>query len=151
MAGFRLGTLLLLLVFLSYGYLTTDIRLDFWAESELFNARTFPYLICITAIILCVLILVFSKADPLNVMPSRTGIVRAVLLLSLTFLYGLCLDQLGFMVTSTIFLISAFIILGERNWIRMFAIAASVVVTFWILMDSLDIYLAPGSWWEMLN
>jgi hypothetical protein len=58
------------------------------------------------------------------------------------------LDYLGFIVTSWLFLVSGFLLLGERNYRRVGVCASLLVGIFWFLLDLLEIYLAPGYWLE---
>ena len=147
----NLGSSLLLLLFITYVYFIGDIHLDFWAEEETFHARTFPYLIGCAGILLSVLTLVLPTESRISGIPSMQRLTAALMLIALVSCYGLVLDALGFIVTSVLFLIGSFMILGERQWLRMGLTATGLVVSFWLIMGSLDIYLTPGIWWEVLE
>lgn len=73
-------------------------------------------------------------------------------ILPLISLYGYTLEILGFIVASCLLLFIAFGMLGERRWLRMTGIAAGLVLMFWLLLDSLGIYLAPGAlFWSLFD
>ncbi len=140
----RVTGLVFLLLFSGYLYFAGDIPLDFWSEEEVFNARSMPYLIGSCGIICSVLLIAapgpvfnWSRIRELNWLP-------ALLLLVTTSIYGLVLESLGFLVSTSLLLTIAFAILGERKWLKMTAIAIGIAVIFWLLMDALGIYLAPG-------
>ena len=149
--GNKLGSSVLLLLFITYIYFIGDIHLDFWAEEETFHARTFPYLIGCAGILLSVLNLVLPSESRISAIPSMQRLTAALMLIAMVSCYGLVLEVLGFIVTSVLFLIGSFAILGERQWLRMGLTATGLVVSFWLLMGSLDIYLARGIWWEALE
>ena len=133
-----------LLLFCAYGYFTTDIPLDFWSEEELFNARSLPYAIAVAGA---------SIGFLLVILPSPTtewrewlalDWVPAVLLLVVMSLYGLVFEYLGFILSTLLFLLVSYAILGERRIGWMLVASVPLVVGFWFLMDFLGIYLDPG-------
>jgi|TARA_B110000263_G_scaffold191006_1_gene168835 putative tricarboxylic transport membrane protein len=137
-----------LILFCLYLYFSGDIYLDFWAEDALFHARTFPYFIGIAGVFIAALITVLPPKEVSPPVITNWHILPAVLLVSLTSVYGLFLDYLGFIVTSWLFLVSGFLLLGERNYRRVGVCASLLVGIFWFLLDLLEIYLAPGYWLE---
>ncbi len=139
---YKVGCLLFLGFFLGYGYFALDIHLDFWAEEESFHARTFPYLIALAGIVIALLLLMLPGA-PNAESESSLRVVPAALLLVLTGCYALLLDYFGFAISSVLFLILGSVTLGERHPLKLGATVLLVAV-FWLLMDSLGIYLSPG-------
>ncbi|HAK51060.1 MAG TPA: hypothetical protein DCM54_04030 [Gammaproteobacteria bacterium] len=144
----KLGASILLALFIAYVYFIGDIHLDFWAEEETFHARTFPYLIGFAGITLSVLTLILTSDSTGTALPGLQRLPSALMLVVMVSGYGLVLDVLGFIITSILFLMGSFTILGERQWLRMSITATALVVCFWLLMSSLDIYLASGIWWD---
>ncbi|MFT5012621.1 MAG: putative tricarboxylic transport membrane protein [Patiriisocius sp.] len=130
----------------SFGYLYTaqSIPLDFWSEQEPFNARSLPYLIGISCAVVSILLMVlpspkfeWEELRELNYLP-------ALLLLGLMSSYGLLIDILGFVISTTALLTVGFVILGERNPLRIGLISIGTTALFWAIMDLLGIYLSPG-------
>ena len=63
----------------------------------------------------------------------------------LSLAYGFALDWLGFLLSTTLFLIAGFRILGEKRPKMLLLVAVPFVFIFWFgLTQMLEIYLAPG-------
>lgn len=136
-------------MFLAYGLATQDILLDFWAEEELFNARTFPILIAIGGSILALLVIMFPPVLPTD-SPSMLN-MELVSLVTLMLLYAGFLEQLGFILATGLFLFTGFTILGERRAVRLILITVTLTGGFYFLMGALGIQLPLGEWtglWE---
>lgn len=151
MSNARISGLFFLLLFSAYGYLATDIPLDFWSEEERFNARSLPYLIAIFGMVVSVL-LVILPAQPTD-WKALTHLrwKPAILLLVTMSLYGLLLETLGFIVASLLFLVTGYGLLGERRKVLMLIASAPLILGFWMLMDFLGIYLDPGNLFALLQ
>ena len=148
---YRVAPLTLLTLFCIYLYFSGDIYLDFWAEDALFHARTFPYFIGIAGVFIAALIAILPPKAVTLPGINTSHILPAVLLVALTSAFGLLLDYLGFIVASWLFLVSGFLLLGERSYLRVGICASLLVGIFWLLLDLLEIYLAPGFWLEWLS
>ncbi len=146
----RVGGVIFLAISLAYGYLASEIPLDFWSEQESFNARSMPQLIAAAGICCALLMLVLPSAPTQWRELSRLSWRQPAILLGLMWLYALVFEVLGFALATFVFLNAAFAVLGERNILRMTAVSLPLVFGFWLLMDSLDIYLAPGDLIEAL-
>ncbi len=69
---------------------------------------------------------------------------QTVLLLSLMIGYALLLRPAGFMLSTTVFLVAATAILGERRWVLMVIVAAVASGVIWYLVDQvLGVYMKP--------
>ena len=64
--------------------------------------------------------------------------------------YGALLETLGFIVATVLFLVTAFLCLGVQSIPRAALVAFGIGLVFWLLMDQLGIYLAPGDLVENL-
>lgn len=133
---------------LAAGYLWTTqfIPLDFWSESEPFNARSMPYLIGWACVLISLLMIVlpskafsWSNLNDLQVLPA----LGLFLLLAC---YGFAIEHLGFVESTIAFLVTGFFVLGERRWLAIALVSIAVAGGFWLLMDLLGIYLNPGEW-----
>ena len=123
--------------------------MDFWAEEELFNARTFPILIAIGGSILALLFLMFPPVLP-TTSPSMLNI-ELVSLVILMLLYAGFIEPLGFVVATGLFLLTGFLVLGERRPVRLVVITVTLTGGFYFLMAALEIHLPQGNWsclWE---
>jgi putative tricarboxylic transport membrane protein len=167
----RVGGLIFLLVSGAYGYFATEIPLDFFSETESFNARSLPLVIAAVGITISLLLL-FLPTDtttdttvdssdgrqqpgpPPGLDPVEThrssALAPALLLIGLLLGFGYCLEYLGFLVTTSLFLLSAFRVLGETRWLIMITVSLSIPLGFWLLMDTLGIFLSHGAFVEQI-
>ena len=141
----RLPALLFIMLFTTYGQLAQDIPLDFWSEQEVFNAQSMPYLISQAGILISSLLFLFPGKTP-DVIREQASLdwLRASLLLVLLSGYGLILEFAGFALATVLFLVAGFVVLGERRAHLIFLASIPLVLGFWLLMDALGIFLAPG-------
>jgi len=149
----RIAGLFFALLFLGYGYLASDVQLDFWAEEETFNARTFPYLIAAGGCFFAVLLSLFgTKTIPTDTEVSAKAEnadvelrnAPALFLIVLMLAYSYLLEPLGFPVATAAFLAGAFVILGERRKILIGCVSVGLTAGIWAIMSALGIYLEPG-------
>jgi len=140
----RVGGIIFLAFSLVYGYFAGDIPLDFFSRQETFNARSMPLLLAGAGVICSVLmIIVPSKPTDWSALLVLDWL-RPAALLAVMWAYASVFEDLGFAISTIAFLIIAFTMLGERRPLRMIAVAVPLVGGFWLLMDQLGIYLAPG-------
>lgn len=150
MAREKVGALVMLLFSISYGLIATKIPLTFLAQQETFTARTMPYALAVAGIILCLAILVSPTVDPsgkASLSEETAGMdwSTAILLVIAMFVFGLSMKWLGFIISSIIFLMAGFYILGERRVKRMLFGAIPLVFALWVIMSLLlGVYIAPG-------
>jgi putative tricarboxylic transport membrane protein len=129
---------------MAYGFATQDIQLDFWAEEELFNARSFPILIAIGGSLMALLYIAFPPAfEPLDLSGFNSELIGLVVLM---LLYAGLLEQLGFLVATGLFLCTGFLVLGERRPARLGLVTIALTGGFYILMATLEIHLPQGGW-----
>lgn len=157
MAREKLGALVMLLFSMAYGLLALKIPLSFMAQNEFFTSRTMPYALAGLGIILSLLILVMPTVDPggKNTLKEETHGMdwkKAILLVVAMIIYGLVMKWLGFIISSIVFLMIGFYVLGERKLKRMALAAIPLVVLLWFIMSSLlGVYIAPGELFYMLG
>jgi putative tricarboxylic transport membrane protein len=141
----RIGALFFLVLSITYGYYGSEIRLHPGDEFEPMNAQTLPYVLSILGIGLSIFLLITARQPEHKTEADKHEWLPVILLIGLTLIYGLTLDWLGFLISTTLFLIGGFWILGERRWRVLLKIAIPFVLVFWGgLTQLLDIYLAPG-------
>ena len=157
MAREKLGALVMLLFSMAYGLLALKIPLSFLAQNEFFTSRTMPYALAVLGVLLALLILVFPTTAPegkrslreeTHGMDWKTAILLVVGMIA----YGLTMKWIGFIISSILFLLVGFYILGERRIKRMLLASIPLVVMLWFIMSSLlGVYIAPGELFYMLG
>ncbi len=109
------------------------------------TARTLPYVLAMIGVVLSFLLLIGGKKETVSTKISRLNWKPVVTLMALTMVYGLALDWVGFLISTTLFLIAGFYTLGERRIKTLLLVAVPFVFIFWFgLTQLLEIYLAPG-------
>ena len=141
----RIGALFFLLLSILYGYMAGQIKLYPGDELDPMTARTLPLVLSGLGIVFSLVLLATGNHE------RRDGNVFAlnwkpvILLMLLSLAYGFALDWLGFLVSTTLFLMAGFRILGENSIKKIVLVAVPFVFIFWFgLTQMLDIYLAPG-------
>ncbi|MBO6775376.1 MAG: tripartite tricarboxylate transporter TctB family protein [Marinibacterium sp.] len=153
MALDRWIALILLGICLVYGYtawFTMDGSLAPFMKHNPIWPSTFPKVLSVLGIVACVIILLGlekSEIKEAEIDYRRLGdyhLGQAVLLLALMVAYALCLRPLGFLLSTSLFLILGSAILGERKWPLMILIAALATGIVWYLVQQiLGIYMRP--------
>ncbi len=153
MALDRWIALILLGVCLAYGYaawFTMDGNLAPFMQRNPIWPSTFPKVLSLLGILATLAILLgFEKAEPKVAdidyrRLTEYHLGQAVLLLGLMVAYALCLRPLGFLISTSAFLILGAYILGERKWHIMLAVALIATGSVWYLVQEvLGIYMRP--------
>ena len=153
MALDRWIALVLLGICLAYGYaawFTMDDSLAPFMRRNPIWPSTFPKVLSILGVIACFVILLgFEKSQPkeADIDYRRLGeyhLGQAVLLLGLMVVYALTLRPLGFLFSTSAFLILGSFILGERKWHIMLPVALIATLAVWYLVQQvLGIYMRP--------
>lgn len=157
MAREKLGALVIMLFSIAYGLMAFKIPLSFMAQNEFFTSRTMPYALAVLGILLALLILVMPTVDPAgkrSFKEETRGMdwKTAVLLVVGMIIYGLVMKWLGFIISSILFLLGGFYVLGERRIKRMLLAAIPLVILLWFVMSSLlGVYIAPGEIFYILG
>ena len=147
----RISGLFFLAISIAYGALAFDIRQMPFGASDVFTPRTLPFGLALMGILISTAIVLRpSPSEKAAATPWASFAWHRVILLALDMLaYAFLITRIGFMASTTLFLIVGYLILGERRpW--MLAVASlPVAIVFWLLLDQLlDIYLGPllGQW-----
>ncbi|SLN33061.1 tripartite tricarboxylate transporter TctB family protein [Pseudooctadecabacter jejudonensis] len=153
MALDRWIALILLGICLIYGYtawFTMDESLAPFMRRNPIWPSTFPKVLSIFGIIACFVILSglekgeqkIGDIDHRRLTDYFLG--QAILLLALMVVYALCLRPLGFLASTSLFLILGSFILGERKFHIMIPVALIATVAVWYLVQEvLGIFLRP--------
>ncbi len=153
MALDRWIALVLLGICLAYGYaawFTMDDGLAPFMKRNPIWPSTFPKVLSVLGIIACSIILLgFEKTQTkeADIDYRRLGeyhLGQALMLLALMAIYALCLRPLGFLISTSAFLILGSYILGERKWHIMLPVALIATLIVWYLVQQvLGIYMRP--------
>jgi len=145
----RIGALLLLAFSLAYGALSYQIPLLPFQAQAAFTAQTMPEALAVLGVVLSLtLLLKPSSAEGPQVAGFKWG--QAALVCALMVAYGFAVRPGGFLVSTSLFLIGGFLILGERRWLLILGASVPVVVFFWVLMTQvLGVFIEP--WPEFLR
>lgn len=142
----HIGGLVFLCLSAAYGYYTGDISMLPGDEYEPFNAQTLPTVLSGMGIVLSLALLLTASretADRLSLKGYNFPLV--VKLLVLVMFFGFALEWFGFLISTTLFLIGGYWLLGERRWKILLVSSVPFAVFIWFsLSQLLDIYLAPG-------
>ena len=143
----RIGALLLLAFSLVYGYLSQSIRLLPFQQNVAFHARTMPEILTVLAVVLALLLLLMPPSqEKLSLSGLKLG--KGLLFLVLMSIYGLTLRPLGFIISTSLFLIIGYALLGERRPLPLLLASVPLVVVFWLLMTKgLDVFIEPWPNW----
>ncbi|MFL4468747.1 tripartite tricarboxylate transporter TctB family protein [Tateyamaria armeniaca] len=153
MALDRWIALILLGICLAYGYaawFTMDAELAPFMRRNPIWPSTFPKVLSILGIIATTVILLgFEKSEPkeAEIDYRRLGdyhLGQALILLALMVAYALCLRPLGFLFSTSAFLILGAYVLGERKYLIMVLVSVIAAFVVWYLVQEvLGIYMRP--------
>lgn len=147
--------LILLLICLVYGYtafFTMDASLPPFMQRNPVWPSTFPKLLAVLGVISSLLVLLNIEKNAWtpgenDIDYRRLGdykIGQAIALLVLMVAYALALRPLGFIGSTTLFLVLGAALLGERNFKVLVPVAiASSLVVWWLVQQVLGIFLRP--------
>lgn len=142
----HIGGLVFLCLSVAYGYYAHQIPLLPGDEFEPFHAQTLPNALAWMGGALSLALLVTASrqpADRLHLGGYDFWLVG--LLLVLVVLFAVALEWLGFLLSTILFLIGGFWLLGERRVKTLLVASVPFAVGLWfVLARLLDIYLAPG-------
>ncbi len=142
----RIGGILLLAFCVAYGLLSQDIRLLPIQAKSAFHARTMPEVLAVLGIGLSMLVIIFPGSADRPRLAGFNWLVAGLFLVLMSF-YGLTIRPMGFLISTSVFLMAGFALLGERSWIRIVVVAVPIAVGFWWLMDKgLDVFVEPLPW-----
>jgi len=147
----RLGALFFLLFSIAYFYKSFDIHLLPGSHYETMTARTFPFYLGLVGIGISAIILLFSFIkteeddlfdwENLKTFDFKKG---AYFIVAMIF-YGFTIRTLGFIISTILFLIIGFSILGERSVKVILLTSFGVSIVFWFLLTQvLGVYIQQG-------
>ncbi len=129
----RIGALFFLMLSIAYGYYAGEIRLYPGDELDPMTARTLPYVLSAMGVVFSLVLLVSANKTGSGASLDNLNWKPVASLMGLTLLYGIALDWLGFLISTTLFLIAGFWILGEKRIKVLLLVAVPFVFIFWFI------------------
>ena len=125
-----------------YLYTAYQIQVFSFDEGAAFNARTFPIYLGFAGLFFSGLFVILPETNPSSVDLKVLDYKKTLGLVILMILYGITILKAGFFLSTSIFLVGSYIILGERNWMWIFILSFPFVAIFMYLLHGLlNIYL----------
>ena len=146
----RLGALLLLAFSLFYLRNVFFIPVDPFDAELGFTSKTLPIGLAVCAILVSTLLLFIPVSDRNS--PNVAEVVRhyrwkpTLVLILLMAVYAAVFSYLGFVVSSVLFLQTAFVVLGERRLLISASVSLGLVLFLWIFLTRVfRLYLDKGA------
>ena len=125
-----------------YLYTAHQIQVFTFDENAAFNAKTFPIYLGYAGLVFSALYIILPETKPSNVDLKILDYKKTITLIILMILYGLTILSVGYFLSTSLFLIFSYIVLGERKWIWIFILSFPFVAIFMYLLHGLlNIYL----------
>ncbi len=100
-----------------------------------------------SAILVILNILKVGQTDKPSFSIKDPEIQRVAVTLASTIVYGISMSFLGFLISTTIYLIFLMYVMKLRKWIKMVAVSAAVSVVVYTIFKSLLNISLPGGFW----
>ena len=138
----KLISLLFFILSAFYLYTAHQIQVFAFDEGAPFNAKTFPIYLGYAGLVFSSLFIILPETNPSEVNLKVLDYRKTILLIFLMILYGLTILRVGYFLSTSIFLVLSYIVLGERRWIWIFFLSFPFVGVFMYLLHGLlNIYL----------
>ena len=125
-----------------YLYTAYQIQVFAFDEKAPFNAKTFPIYLGYAGLILSALYIILPETKPTNVNLRVLDYKKSIFLVVLMVLYGITILRAGYFLSTSIFLVLSYIVLGERRWLWIFIMSFPFIAIFMYLLHGLlNIYL----------
>ncbi len=144
----RIGGFLLLIFCLTYAALSQRIPSIEAVQSTTMpsgmDAASMPFFLSILGILLSLWV-IFDRAPTKNTQPAKDlNWWRFIMFLALMLGYGWGIRPLGFLLSTSLFLLIGFRILGEKRITLLVAVSCTIALAFWLLMSQLlGVHLEP--------
>ena len=113
-----------------YLYTAHQIQVFTFDENAAFNAKTFPIYLGYAGLILSELYVLLPETRPSNVNLTVLDYKKTIMLVLLMILYGITILRVGYFLSTSIFLVLSYIVLGERKWLWIFLLSFPFVAIF---------------------
>ena len=120
-----------------YLYTAHQIQVFTFDENDAFNPKTFPIYLDYARLIFSALYVLLPETRPSNVDITVLDYKKKITLVILMILYGLTILRVGYFLSTSIFLVLSYIVLGERKWLWIFLLSFPFVAIFMYLLHGL--------------
>ena len=125
-----------------YLYTAHQIVVFTFDENAPFNARTFPIYLGWAGIFFSALKIILPEKVPTEVDHKYLDYKSIIYLILVSIIYGAVILKVGYFLSTSLFLITSYYLLGERRWLWMFLLSFPFVAIFMFLLHGvLNIYL----------
>tara|TARA_A100001011_G_scaffold55813_1_gene54649 strand:+ start:3468 stop:3938 length:471 start_codon:yes stop_codon:yes gene_type:complete len=125
-----------------YLYTAQQIQVFAFDENAAFNAKTFPIYLGYAGLIFSALYVILPETKPSNIDLTVLDFKKTITLVILMIIYGVTILRAGYFLSTSIFLVLSYIVLGERKWVWIFILSFPFVAIFMYLLHGLlNIYL----------
>ena len=125
-----------------YLYTAHQIVVFTFDENAPFNARTFPIYLGWAGIFFSGLKIILPEKAPTEVDHKYLDYKSIIYLILVSIIYGAVILKVGYFLSTSLFLIVSYYLLGERRWLWMFLLSFPFVAIFMFLLHGvLNIYL----------
>ena len=125
-----------------YLYTAHQIVVFTFDENAPFNARTFPIYLGWAGIFFSGLKIILPEKAPTEVDHKYLDYKSIIYLILVSIIYGAVILKVGYFLSTSLFLIASYYLLGERRWLWMFLLSFPFVAIFMFLLHGvLNIYL----------
>ena len=125
-----------------YLYTAHQIVVFTFDENAPFNARTFPIYLGWAGIFFSGLKIILPEKVPTEVDHKYLDYKSIIYLILVSTIYGAVILKVGYFLSTSLFLIVSYYLLGERRWLWMFLLSFPFVAIFMFLLHGvLNIYL----------
>ena len=125
-----------------YLYTAHQIVVFTFDENAPFNARTFPIYLGWAGIFFSALKIILPEKVPTEVDHKYLDYKSIIYLILVSIIYGAVILKVGYFLSTSLFLVTSYYLLGERRWLWMFLLSFPFVAIFMFLLHGvLNIYL----------
>ena len=125
-----------------YLYSAHQIVVFTFDENAPFNARTFPIYLGWAGIFFSGLKIILPEKVSTEVDHKYLDYKSIIYLVLISIIYGAVILKVGYFLSTSLFLIASYYLLGERRWLWMFLLSFPFVAIFMFLLHGvLNIYL----------
>ena len=125
-----------------YLYTAHQIQVFSFDENAPFNAKTFPIYLGYAGMFFSGLKLVLPDQKPVEVDARYLEFKKTILLVLAVIFYGVTILKVGFFLSTSLFLVFSYYVLGERRWKLILIFSFPFVAIFMYLLHGvLQVYL----------
>tara|TARA_A100001011_G_scaffold345256_1_gene380848 strand:+ start:379 stop:849 length:471 start_codon:yes stop_codon:yes gene_type:complete len=133
----KIISLLFFILSAFYLYTAYQIQVFSFDEGAPFNAKTFPIYLGYAGMFFAGLKIVLPDSKPIEINPANLEFQKTILLVLTMCIYGATILKIGFFLSTSLFLVFSYYILGERRWKYIIIFSFPFVAIFMYLLHGL--------------